>query len=566
MSPLSHNGVRRAPRVPLLGAFLVLTLVLASWLGYEAVTAAGSHRQTAESVLRDYAEISLTAFVGAAENNLDDALDRIFDDTDGDLRYGRSGLPDPSEILWELDDGARAAGCRDCRALQSSILAFTADLATGEVRVVPDSAPPARARAVAEAVVAARPDVGRYDEGLLALPAGAILPDPVTVGYGLAKDSLGGVRVMGFVTPANTLEELFAAWFSDRRLLPEPIGGQLRNDSLLHVAVTAGDGRIVYSSPVEYPTTLRARGTMPLRFDGLDVEVAVRPDQASQLIIGGLPSSRLPLLATLLVLALGLGGAALVQLRREARFQRLRDDFVSGVSHELRTPLAQIRMFAELQDLGKLSSAEDRRRANAVIHRESRRLSHLVENILQFSRLRHRQGPAMPTEDLDLADALSEGVDAMQSLLHDRSMSLRLHGEPALRIRGNRDALTRIVVNLLDNAAKYGPEGQEVTVDVRRVDGAARIRVDDEGPGVPPADRRRIWRPYRRLERHVKARLPGTGIGLSVVSALARAHDGRAWVQDAEGGGARFVVELPLAGTGEVRQASAAARAPVPAG
>lgn len=566
VSPLSDDGARRAPRVSLLGAFLVLTLVLASWLGYEAVTAAGSHRQTAESVLRDYAEISLGSFVGAAEHNLDDALDRIFDDVDGDLRYGRRGLPDPNEILWELDDGARAAGCRECQALQSPLLAFTADLTTGAVRVVPDTVPPARVRDVVEAVVAARPDVSRYDEGFLTVPAGGLFPDPVTVGYGLAKDSLGGTRVMAFVGPEATLEELFATWFRDQQLLPDPIGGELANDSLLHVTVTATDGRVVFRSPVEYPTTLGASDVLPARFGGMDVEVAVRPDQASQLIIGGLPSSRLPLLATLLVLALGLGGAALVQLRREARFQRLRDDFVSGVSHELRTPLAQIRMFAELQDLGKLSSPEDRRRANAVIHREARRLSHLVENILQFSRLRHREGPAMPKEDLDLADALGEGVDAMRSLLHDRSMSLTVRSEPGLRVRANRDSLTRIVVNLLDNAAKYGPEGQEVMVDVERVDGTARIAVADRGPGVPPADRRRIWRPYRRLERHVKARLPGTGIGLSVVAELARTHGGRAWVEDAEGGGARFVVELPLAGTGEARRPAGAVRAPVAAG
>jgi signal transduction histidine kinase len=114
-------------------------------------------------------------------------------------------------------------------------------------------------------------------------------------------------------------------------------------------------------------------------------------------------------------------------------------------------------------------------------------------------------------------------------------------------VLGNRDAITRIVVNLLDNAVKYGPPGQTVRVGIDRVDGAARLTVSDQGPGVPPGDREQVWKPYRRLERDVKARLPGTGIGLSVVAELASLHEGRAWVEDAKGGGAEFVVELPLA-------------------
>jgi len=308
--------------------------------------------------------------------------------------------------------------------------------------------------------------------------------------------------------------------------------------------------------------TLGSSGSLGVENGDLAVEVTMRPDQASQLIIGGLPRSRLPLLFTLLLLTLGVGGAALLQLKREAEFQQLRDDFVSGVSHELRTPLAQIRMFAELQDAGKMTSPEDRERAISVIHREARRLSHLVENILQFSRLRYADGPDMPKEELDLGEALEEGLDAMTPLLRDRSATLRYEAEPGLVVRANRDSLTRIVVNLLDNAVKYGPPGQEVSVEVRRLDGAARLSVQDQGPGIPPADRPRVWKPYRRLERDVKARLPGTGIGLSVVAELTRMHDGRVWVENAPAGGARFVVELPLAasayGAGDAESGSEA--------
>ncbi|MDX1494801.1 MAG: HAMP domain-containing sensor histidine kinase, partial [Longimicrobiales bacterium] len=270
------------------------------------------------------------------------------------------------------------------------------------------------------------------------------------------------------------------------------------------------------------------------------------PAPPPQLIIGGLPKSRLPLLAFMLLLTLGLGAAAFVQQRREQQFLRLRDDFVSGVSHELRTPLAQIQMFSELQNEGKLTNEEDRERAVKVIHRESKRLSHLVENILQFTRLRRTSGLGWPKEPLDLAEACADGIDAVVPLLEDRGMRLQVDAADGLTVQGNRDAISRIVVNLLDNAVKYGRPGQTVRVRISHEGAYARLAVSDEGPGVPAGDRNRLWKPYRRLARDVEATTPGTGIGLSIVSQLVELHDGRVHVEDAEGGGARFVVDLPV--------------------
>jgi signal transduction histidine kinase len=203
-------------------------------------------------------------------------------------------------------------------------------------------------------------------------------------------------------------------------------------------------------------------------------------------------------------------------------------------------------MFAELQSAGKLPSADDRKRATAIIHRESVRLSHLVENILQFSRLR-RLPEQLPKERVDLAEAAREGIDAVTPLIEDQGMRLDVAGRGShLPVMANREALTRIVVNLLDNAVKYGPRGQTVQVRIERVNGSARFSVSDQGPGVPDADRPLVWKAYHRLERDVRANIPGTGIGLSVVADLASLHGGKAWVEAADPGGARFVVELPV--------------------
>jgi len=107
------------------------------------------------------------------------------------------------------------------------------------------------------------------------------------------------------------------------------------------------------------------------------------------------------------------------------------------------------------------------------------------------------------------------------------------------------DALRQVLLNLLDNAVKYGPEGQEVRVGVRPRSPGALVWVDDEGPGIPTGDRERIWQRFFRLDAHRESAIAGTGIGLTVVRDLVAQHGGRSWVETGERGGARFVVEFP---------------------
>jgi signal transduction histidine kinase len=116
-----------------------------------------------------------------------------------------------------------------------------------------------------------------------------------------------------------------------------------------------------------------------------------------------------------------------------------------------------------------------------------------------------------------------------------------------LVVNVDRDALRRILLNLLDNAVKYGPAEQRVMVTASRLDSVLRIEVCDRGPGIPPEDAERIWEPYERLERDASSAVGGSGIGLAVVRDLAELHGGRTWVEENPGGGARFVVELGLA-------------------
>jgi signal transduction histidine kinase len=324
----------------------------------------------------------------------------------------------------------------------------------------------------------------------------------------------------------------------------------------MRMSVLGPEGVFVFQSPVAYPQTFIARDTLEGVYGHLIVEAAIRPDAASHLIIGGLPRSRLPLLLGLMILTLGVSAAALVQIRWEHQLARLRDDFISGVSHEFRTPLTQIRVFAELLHDGKLKTEAERVRSSSVIDREARRLTHLVENILHFSRLRRSALPQADLEEVDIGEAVAEITDSFARQAESRSTTLETEVEPGSTVLADRGGLHRILANLLDNALKYGGHRQTVRLVAESTDDKVRISVEDQGPGIPSADRERIWEPYRRLDRDLTGEVQGSGIGLAVVAELSSFYGGRAWIEDGEAGGARFVVELPGV-TGSIPTASA---------
>jgi signal transduction histidine kinase len=292
--------------------------------------------------------------------------------------------------------------------------------------------------------------------------------------------------------------------------------------------------------------------------------VAIRPDAAASLVIGGLPSSRLPMSLALVALTLAVGAVGLLQIRRYEQLSRLREDFVSSVSHELRTPLTQIRMLGELLSEDKLRSGPERARALQIIRREAQRLTQLVENILQFSRIRAAPPGSTELRAVDLDDAVREVLASFQPMAESAGATVRTDAAHGLAVRGQRDGVRRILMNLLDNAIKYGPSGQTVQLRAAAENGTVRLVVEDQGPGVPEADRQRIWDPYWRLPRDVDGQHPGSGMGLAVVRSLVEQYGGTAWVEAAASAtGSRFVVELRRASaeaTGEANRAVAAGR------
>jgi signal transduction histidine kinase len=180
-----------------------------------------------------------------------------------------------------------------------------------------------------------------------------------------------------------------------------------------------------------------------------------------------------------------------------------------------------------------------------VIHRESRRLTHLVDNILRFSRLRRAIATRFLRERILVSAALTDLIEGFQPLANARGMSIEADIDSGLAIIANPDGLNQMLLNLLDNAVKYGPRGQVIELNARREGDTAVFAIRDHGPGIPAADRRRIWDAYFRLGRDRDSAATGSGIGLAVVAQLAEMHDGSVSVDDAPGGGARFTLKLP---------------------
>ena len=294
------------------------------------------------------------------------------------------------------------------------------------------------------------------------------------------------------------------------------------------------------------------------RDGGFTVEVAVPEPVGRRYVESAMPSgSERLMLGGVLLLGLGFAAAAALGLRRQYKLAEARRTFVAAVSHELRTPLAHVNALSETLLLGRAESPEQAQRWLRAIHREGRRLSVLTENVLLHARGERRGIRAAP-QWTDVGAVVHDAVGLVEA--QARSARIVVAGTAADGMVGHvggwidAAAVRQIVINFIENALKFGPDGQTVTVTLdlehpaapADAGGVLRLSVDDEGPGVPPADRDRIWQPFVRLAEGGSAPA-GTGLGLSVVRQLVAELGGRWSVCDVPGRGARFRVELPLA-------------------
>ncbi len=559
--PKSRTLARAAPWANV--GLLLLAVIVTALLAYRAHQAASAHRSTAEQTLREYAAFAAfevkNATLAQMVNQHRLALGPV-------MRWGTARRTSPLEPD-EVADYVQTSVCRCVSGARfyyrvtlddSTISATSAPLATSEaLRWFRDTI-------ITQAIDASRPverPVPRGETGarrpVPGIPLNALLLAPISARIdgqrvifapSLTLDGYGkALTVYGFATdPEPYVRDAIERAIQGRRLLPPALTRGIPIDSILTVRVLDLDGKSVFQKSPTFDSRYDAIDS--LQSHGLLFNVAINPVMADRLIIGGLPRSNLGSLIGLFALSAGLLILVLYQLSRQQELVRLRSEFVSGVSHELRTPLAQIRVLAELLRLGKIPSEERRERSLRIIDQEARRLTFLVESILSFSSLdRDKVVPTMT----DVAAEIDEIVTGFEPLASMHGVKIETSLERGLVANVDRAAMRQMLLNLLDNAVRYGPDGQTVKVTTESHNGTWRLIVEDQGKGIPTAERERIFEPYYRMNRDARSEKGGSGIGLAVVRGLVEKHGGHVTVGDpVEGSGARFSLELPVAGPG----------------
>lgn len=236
----------------------------------------------------------------------------------------------------------------------------------------------------------------------------------------------------------------------------------------------------------------------------------------------------------------------------ELRMAEMRSQFIASVSHELKTPLTAIRILAETLLLGRVEGDRDKGEYLDTIVNESQRLTRLLNNVLDFSKI-EKGNRTYRMELTCLAEIVHAAVRAMQYPLTQRDFHLTVSIEDDLPdILVDRDAIEQALLNLISNAMKYSGDSREIELRVVRSNGHVVIEVSDHGIGIEPGEQKRIFEKFYRVAGNEDERVPGTGLGLALVSHIIEAHDGHIEVHSEPGRGSTFSIYLPL----EVRHES----------
>jgi signal transduction histidine kinase len=231
---------------------------------------------------------------------------------------------------------------------------------------------------------------------------------------------------------------------------------------------------------------------------------------------------------------------------RELALAKLKSDFVSNVSHELRTPLALIRLYAETLELGRLTNPGKQHEYHEIIRKESERLTALINNILDFSRIEAGK-KEYNFRETDVADLVRSTLESYRYEIEQNGFQFEQKIDDNLpQIRVDREAIARSLLNLVNNAVKYSSTEKYLGVRLYRSNGSLNLEIVDHGIGIPASEQPKIFEKFYRVGDPLVHNTKGSGLGLSLVRHIVRAHDGEVWVESIPGKGSKFVITLPV--------------------
>ncbi|MFP6737736.1 MAG: HAMP domain-containing sensor histidine kinase, partial [Planctomycetota bacterium] len=255
------------------------------------------------------------------------------------------------------------------------------------------------------------------------------------------------------------------------------------------------------------------------------------------------------------VLGLTLVGGLLIlrrALRRELKLARMKTEFVANVSHELKTPLSLIKLCSETLQLDRLKGEEKRQEYFEVINRESDRLGHLIDNVLNFSKIDAGK-KNYELKRADLAPLLNQTLDAYLLQLQEQDFTCRRDIPSSLPVvMADKEAVAQAFINLLQNAVRYSPDKGEISVRGSSNGKSLLLSVTDTGIGIAQEDQERIWDDYYRTAEARALGTRGSGLGLSLVSHIMAAHQGKTLLTSTPGAGSEFTLVFPLANEKEM--------------
>lgn len=332
----------------------------------------------------------------------------------------------------------------------------------------------------------------------------------------------------------------------DEPTMPDGATEVLASLGLAYVVVDTVDG-VVRANPAAYAFGL-VRGHTVVHQQVLDLTARVRGDGViidQQLELPRGLQGETSIVVQLRVAPLGDEYIlVLADDRTEvSRTEAVRNDFVANVSHELKTPVGAISLLAETIE----DNAEDEegvRRFSRRLHKESRRLAALVQDIIELSRVQgknvvHAGVPVDPNQ------VVAEAVDRSRLPAEEKNIDLRVGGTLPRRVHGDYDQLTMALRNLIDNAVRYSPENTRVGIGLSSRNGIAQVTITDQGIGIPPEEQERIFERFYRVDAARSRQTGGTGLGLSIVKHVIGNHGGEVSLWSQRGRGSTFTVRLP---------------------
>jgi signal transduction histidine kinase len=276
-----------------------------------------------------------------------------------------------------------------------------------------------------------------------------------------------------------------------------------------------------------------------IKFQGTSVEALGRTWMHRNFLILGILSLMI------------IGGLVLTKhiVSKEMALARLKSDFVSNVSHELRTPLALIRLYAETLELGRITTKEKKQEYYRIIRKESERLSALINNILDFSRIEAGR-KEYEFRETDIAELVHNTLDSYRYQIEQQGFAFEESIDSSLpKVYVDREAIARALVNLVNNALKYSADEKFLAVKLYGTNGALKLEVADHGIGITRREQSKIFEKFYRTGDPLVHNTKGSGLGLSLVRHITQAHGGQIAVESTPGKGSKFTLSLPLAST-----------------